>query len=65
MILYGCDFCDEVLKKGDPRYLIKVTRTGDVSNKSKSTIYMCLCKKCKKSWAEKVPQLFDFDDKEG
>lgn len=56
MKLYGCDFCEEIIGSKDAAYLVKVTKLGDRETKPKT---ICLCEKCKKSWGEKIPQLFD------
>lgn len=58
MIAYICDWCEESIPKDEERYLIKVM---EVNRKIKLPNTICLCEKCKKSWEENLPQLFDME----
>ena len=61
MIAYICDMCEENISKGEERYLIKAM---EVNRKIKLPNTICLCESCKKSWEEKLPQLFAMEVRE-
>lgn len=55
MIAYICDMCEESIPSTEERYLIKVS---ELNKKTKVPNTICLCERCKKTWAVKLPQLF-------
>lgn len=59
MIAYVCDKCGTVIERGDARYLIKSIKA---SSRFADPVVICLCDKCKKSWEEKIPELFDYNE---
>jgi len=61
MIAYICDVCEESIAKSEPRYMIKVS---EVNRRNKVPKTICLCARCKKTWEERIPQLFDMEARE-
>jgi len=59
MIAYVCDECGKVIPKNAGRYLLKSIKA---SNQYVDPVVICLCESCKDKWAEKVPELFRFNE---
>jgi len=61
MIAYICDVCEESIARSDERYMVKVS---EVNRRLKAPKTICLCSNCKKTWEERIPQMFDMEVRE-
>ena len=61
MIAYICDVCDESISKSEERYMVKVS---EVNHRLKAPKTICLCGKCKRTWSERLPQLFEMETRD-
>lgn len=60
MIAYICDVCEESIARSEERYMVKVS---EVNRRLKAPKTICLCERCKKTWAVKLPQLFAMNER--